>query len=189
MNVSIRRACIEDASAIAELKLTTFREAFLEDFGIPYPPADLADFEAASYGAEKIIAELFDPRHATWVADDGKRLLAYAHVGPCKLPHRDVKPDEGELYQLYLRRSAQGSGLGGRLLDISLEWLSDNMPGTIWLGAWAGNARAHAIYVSRGFVKVGEYEFKVGAWVDQEYIFRREPPGNHVKSTKQASTA
>ncbi|MEO8722106.1 MAG: GNAT family N-acetyltransferase [Sphingobium sp.] len=173
MTFSIRRAYIEDAHTIAELKLTTFREAFLEDFAIPYPAADLAHFEAASYGPAKIATELSNPLHATWVADDGDMLLAYAHVGPCKLPHRDVQPNEGELYQIYVRRSAQGSRLGGQLLDISLEWLGNNTPGAIWLGAWAGNARAHAIYSSRGFVKVGEYEFAVGDWNDREFIFRR----------------
>lgn len=164
-----------DADALAALKLETFRESFVEGgFAIPYPPADLATFEAASYSTEKIAVELADPTHATWIADIGGRLIGYAHVGPCKLPHAEADPAQGELYQLYVRDEAQGLGLGKRLLDLALGHLAETRPGMpIWLGVWSGNSRAQAIYAKYGFAQVGAYEFPVGAWRDREFIFRR----------------
>jgi diamine N-acetyltransferase len=171
----LRRARPEDAAVLAELKLATFRETFLEGFGIPYPPGDLARFEAETYSPARISAEIADPAHATWVceAPDGA-LLAYAHAGPCKLPHPEATSASGELYQIYVRRAAQGMRLGPKLLDAALDWLRDTYPGPVWLGVWAGNDRAQAFSGARGFHKVGDYHFMVGDHRDDEYIYRRD---------------
>lgn len=172
---TIRPAAAADGEALAALKLAAFRETFLDGFAIPYPPEDLARFEAESYGPARIAAELADPAHATWVARDGAgRLTAYAHAGPCKLPHPDASPAQGELYQLYALNAAQGRGLGRALLDEALGWLARAMPGPVWLGVWSGNKRAQLLYAKRGFRKVGEYGFSVGDWTDREYILRRD---------------
>lgn len=173
--VRLRMATAPDAAALAALKLLTFRETFLEDFAIPYPAPDLARFEAETYGEARIAAEIADPAHRSWLCEaaDGA-LLAYAHAGPCKLPHPDATPRAGELYQLYVRRSAQGLGLGRQLLATALEWLAATYPGPLWLGVWSHNRRAQAVYAGAGFRKVGEYHFMVGDHRDAEYIFRRD---------------
>jgi len=173
MTVAIRPATPDDVEALAALKLATFRETFVEGFAIPYPLEDLALFEQASYAPATIAAELANPDHATWVAEAGAHLLGYAHVGPCKLPHPDVRPGAGELYQLYVRGKAQGMGLGGRLLTITLDHLEAVRPGPAWLGVWSGNLRAQAVYAARGFMRVGAYRFPVGDWFDDEFIYRR----------------
>ena len=158
---------------LAALKLATFRETFLDGFAIPYPPADLAMFERDSYGEAKVAAELADPAHATWVAEQGGALVGYVHVGRCKLPHPDARAEHGEIYQLYVAGAAQGLGLGGALMAAALDHLAVTRPGPLWLGVWSGNHRAQAVYARLGFGKVGDYLFPVGDWTDEEYIFRR----------------
>lgn len=173
---AIRDALPADAAALSRLKLTTFRETFLEDHAVPYPPADLAVFEAQAYGLDRVTADLADPSHHSWVVDgaDGE-LIAYAHVGPCHLPHADVRPGDREIYQLYLRRQAQGSGLGARLLGHVLAWLAQrDADAPVWLGVWSGNLRAQALYRRWGFTVVGEHRFHVGSWVDEELTMRRD---------------
>jgi ribosomal protein S18 acetylase RimI-like enzyme len=175
MSAVIRPARPDEASALAELKHGTFRESFVDGgFAIPYPPDDLVVFETATFGIEKIRAELSDPGRMTWVAELDGRMVGYAHVGPTKLPHPDCLPEHGELYQIYVLQEAQGLGLGTRMMDLSLAYLADQRPGPIWLGVWSGNLRAQAIYATRRFVKHGEYEFPVGTWRDREFILRRE---------------
>lgn len=175
--ITLRRAHVDDAVALATLKRDTFRETFLDGgFGIPYPAADLAIFEEASYSPAVVAAELADPERAAWVAERGGALLGYAHVGPCKLPHAEVRPGDAELYQLYVRRAAQGSRLGARLFALALEHLAAARPGPVWLGVWSGNHKAQAFYAARGFEAVGGYRFPVGAWFDDELIFRRASP-------------
>jgi ribosomal protein S18 acetylase RimI-like enzyme len=172
---TIRLATPEDAAPLAALKLAAFRETFIDGFAVPYPAADLARFEAESYGVAKVAAELADPTHASWVAvEEGGALVAYAHVGPCKLPHRQASAAQGELYQLYALNAAQGKGIGKALMTAALDWLGRAMQGPVWLGVWSGNERAQAVYARYGFRKVGEYGFPVGDWTDHEYIFRKD---------------
>ncbi len=174
-DITLRRATLADVAPLAALKLDTFRATFLDEgFGIPYPPADLAIFEAQSYGLPAIEAELADPELATFVAEAEGGLLGYAKVGPCKLPHPEVKPGDGELGQLYLHRAAQGLGLGRRLMDMALAHLAAHRPGPVWLGVWSGNHKAQKFYHAYGFRKVGDYLFPVGDWRDEEFIFRRD---------------
>jgi ribosomal protein S18 acetylase RimI-like enzyme len=168
----IRDAKPADAAALSRLKLATFREAFLEDHAIPYPADDIVVFEAETYGLDRVTAELADPAHRTWVVDGANgELIAYAHVGPCKLPHEDVRPGDWEIYQLYLRREVQGGGLGSALLAHVLDWLADQN-GPIWLGVWSGNHGAQALYKRWGFTVVGEHRFRVGSWLDEELTMR-----------------
>lgn len=173
MNPIIRPARADEAEALAALKLTTFRETFIDGFAIPYPPADLAIFEAESYGTDAVAAELANPDVTTWVAEGDGRLLGYAKVSACKLPHPEVKPGAGELCQLYVRRDAQGMRLGQRLMDTALDHLAVARPGPVWLGVWSGNLKAQRFYAAYGFSKVGDYLFPVGDWRDEEFIFRR----------------
>ncbi len=170
----IRTARPEDAAALAALKLVTFRQTFLDEgFGIPYPPADLAIFEADCYSEASVASELADPALQSWVVEEAGRLIGYAKVGPCKLPHPEASADHGELYQLYVLREAQGMKLGKQLLELCLDHLAATRPGPVWLGVWSGNDKAQSVYLANGFEKVGDYRFKVGSWYDEEYIFRR----------------
>ncbi|MBU6267488.1 MAG: GNAT family N-acetyltransferase [Sphingomonadales bacterium] len=171
---AIRPATAADAPALAALKLATFRATFLDEFAIPYPPDDLAVFEAETYGLAKVESELADPAHRTWVVDGANgQLDAYVHLGPCKLPHPDLVDGDPEIYQLYLRREAQGRGLGKLLLDHALAHLGTERP--VWIGVWSGNDRAQHVYGQRGFHPVGTYEFPVGEWRDAEVIMRLDP--------------
>jgi ribosomal protein S18 acetylase RimI-like enzyme len=173
MKPVIRPAVPEDVERLAALKLETFRETFLDGFAIPYPPDDLALFETASYSPAAVAGELADSGRMNWVVEADGRLIAYAQVGPCKLPHPEVGQGNGELYQIYVRGEAQGLGLGKRLLAVALDHLAEHRPGPVWLGVWSGNLKAQQVYRKIGFAKVGEYQFPVGNWRDEEYIFRR----------------
>lgn len=173
--LAIRRALAADAAALAQTKRASFRETFMGGYlDIPYSAEDLALFEAKAYSEEAVAAEIADPARAQWVAQapDGV-IAAYIHVGPCKLPHEDVRPGDSEIYQLYVLADWQGEGLGRRLLDIALDWLGEQRPGPVWLGVYSENLRAQAVYARYGFVKVGDYEFEVGDHRDHEFIFRR----------------
>lgn len=171
---AIRLAAPADVLALAALKLRAFRETFIEDFAIPYPPAGLALFEADTYGAARVAAEIADPAHASWVAADaGGALVAYAHAGPCKLPHAELRSGEVELYQLYMLRGQQGGGLGRALMERALGWMEGRSSGRQWLGVWSGNERAQRFYARFGFRQVGTYDFPVGDHRDHEFIYRR----------------
>ncbi len=171
--ITLRRADAADAGTLTMIGRQTFRETFLEGFAIPYPPEDLASFMEANYTQAAFERKLADARQATWIAEEDGSALAYANAGPCHLPHPDASPTDVELNRLYVLRAAQGSGLGRRLLEATLGWMMAQGPGPLWLGVWSGNLKAQDLYSRYGFSKVGEYQFPVGTWRDQEFIFRR----------------
>lgn len=176
-DVTLRVATPADAHTLSALGWETFLDTFVRGFAIPYPPADLDAFFAASYAPERCAALLADPAQRAWLAERGDAPVGFATAGPCALPHPDVRPNDGELKRLYVLPSEKGTGLAARLMDEAMSWLEARDPGPIWLGVWSGNLRAQRFYARRGFAKAGEYDYVVGASRDHEFILRRPPGG------------
>lgn len=169
--LSIRRAGAGDAQALSEIG----RETFVATFAHLYPPEDLSAFLEQAYSPQAFARFLAADGHALWLAEEGGRAIGYAQAGPCALPHPDATSACGELKRLYVRRDAQGGGLGSTLLDEALGWLE--APGRrLWIGVWSQNFGAQRLYARRGFAKVGEYEFPVGNTRDHELILSRPSP-------------
>ncbi len=167
--ITIRRAGPGDAAVLAEVG----RDTFVETFAHLYPPEDLKAFLGTSYSPEAFARFLGAQAHALWLAESGGRSVGYAQAGPCALPHPEVTPACGELKRLYVRQETQGAGLGSRLLQTSLDWLA--APGRrLWIGVWSRNHGAQRLYERHGFRRVGEYQFPVGATLDDEFILSRE---------------
>jgi diamine N-acetyltransferase len=165
---TIRRAMPGDIETVGALSAETFSETFAH----LYPPADLAGYLALAHTAERYRAWAADPAYALWVAEREGEMIGYTLAGPCHLPHPEVTPGCGELWRIYVKRSAQGSGLGVRMLETALDWLE--APGRrLWIGVWSENVGAQRLYARYGFAKVGEYEFAVGESRDHEFILSR----------------
>ena len=166
--ITIRRAGVDDAEALAALGAQTFTETF----GRLYPPEDLEGFLAQSYAPWTFAGFLERPDQAMWIAEDSSGPVGYVHAGACALPHPEVTAGCGEVKRLYVGRGRQGAGLGGHLLEVALDWLE--APGRkLWIGVWSENHGAQRLYARYGFSKVGEYEFPVGNTRDHEFILRR----------------
>ncbi len=174
----LRRARPEDAPALTTLGRSSFTAAF----GHLYPPSDLEAFVAAAHTPKRYLAWIADPDCAVWIAEQ-EIAVGYALAGHCDLPHPEVTADCGELKRIYLSPQAQGQGLGTALLDTALGWLA--RPGRqLWIGVWSENHRAQRLYASRGFHKVGEYQFAVGECRDREFILRRDTEAPIVSSAR-----
>ena len=165
----IRRAGDADAEALSALSAATFAATFAH----LYPPEDLATFLEEAYAVERSRAQLRDPRTATWLMEVDGQAVGYAMAGSCALPHPEVTAACGELKRIYLLPDWQGGGRGSRLLARALEWLETETAGSLWIGVWSQNLGAQRLYERLGFAKVGEYQFKVGARRDREFILRR----------------
>lgn len=171
---SIRPATAADIPQLSGLGGRTFVETFVDGFGIPYPPADLATFIEEAFGEAAIAANLANPEQGWWVAADESGVIGgFANVGPCSLPHPDASKANGELKRLYIGKEAQGLGLGTKLLDVALADMAERFSGSEWIGVWSGNDKAIRLYGHYGFRPAGEYKFPVGDWLDDEFILRR----------------
>ena len=170
---TLRIAGPQDAERLSRLGWETFLDTFVRGFALPYPPADLDHFFAASYAPERFAAALADPGRRAWIAERDEEAVGFATAGPCALPHPDARPEHGELHRLYVLPAEKGSGLAARLMETALAWLERDGPRPLWLGVWSGNHRAQRFYARYGFSKAGEYKYPVGATRDHEFILRR----------------
>ncbi len=169
MNLSLRRATLDDADTVSSLGARTFTQTFEH----LYPPEDLETFLAHAYGLERTRADLAHPDKATWLLEDDGEAIGYASAGPCDLPHDDVRPGDGELKRIYVLKEHQGGGKGSMLMHAALAWLEKDGPRPLWIGVWSENFGAQRLYERMGFAKVGEYFFPVGEVRDLEFILRR----------------
>ena len=156
--------------ALAALARAVFIETFVDGLSLGYPPADLETFLSSAYAPTAVAGWVADPGSLVLVAEQGGELVAYAHGGENGLPVADGVPGDGEVKRLYVRRAAQGMGLGRALLQQVLDWLR---PRRVFIGVWSGNAKAQRLYGHYGFKVVGEYKFKVGDTLDDELIMGR----------------
>jgi ribosomal protein S18 acetylase RimI-like enzyme len=164
--IEVRRARSDDAQTLARLGAETFTTTF----GHLYKPEDLSAFLAKSHSFAAYQTLLADSACAAWIAENSTGMaMGYCVAGPCTLPVPDPKPQSGELSRLYLRPEAQGLRLGSQMLDIALAWLTSRYK-HVYLSVYAENVRAQRLYESRGFGKICEYFYMVGAHADPEWI-------------------
>ena len=136
--VSLRRAELADADALAHLHLDVWDDAYT---GL-MPQGILDDRrERVDERVERWRDILTEPR-PTWVAEDAEGLIGFASAGPAR--DNDVD-DLLELYSLYVRASYWGAGVGYALLE---ETVGDR---AAYLWVLASNARAIGFYERQGF--------------------------------------
>lgn len=88
-----------------------------------------------------------------------------------------TESDPVELQRLYVDRRAIGHGVGGTLMQASLDAVRSAGHGTIWLGVWERNARAISFYERWQFKTVGDHEFQLGSDHQTDMIMARPVPG------------
>lgn len=171
--LTIRRATLADAPALAELGAATFVEAF----GYLYAPEDLAEFLASSHSQAACERHLHDSTVAIWLAETpGEPPIGYAIAGSCKLPVKNLEERAGEIRQLYVRAAFYKHRLGTQMLVTAFDWLESQNRKPLYVGVWSQNFGAQRLYGRFGFEKVGEYEFSVGRQRDREFILKKTVP-------------
>ncbi|OXE36943.1 MAG: GNAT family N-acetyltransferase [Phenylobacterium zucineum] len=119
----LRRACPEDAGAIARVHRQTMRKSL--DF-LPELHTETEDFV--------FMQNTFLPANEVWVAEVDGEVVGYIGFHPGWIDHLYIAPDH------------QGCGLGPALLD---KALSDGGARRLW--TFQQNLRARAFYEKRGF--------------------------------------
>lgn len=153
--IQMRPATPDDAFAIAELKVITWRDSYN---GL-MPEQALSNLDA--------LAEA--PHWRDWLSDkesgliallleEGDRLVGYALAGPMRFGDREGSEIEAdaEIYALYIHPVYQKTGLGKRLMAGLCERLID--AGFAKVGLWmvGGNDKAEQFYRAIGGEEQGK---------------------------------
>lgn len=155
------------------------KESFVHTFENYFDQKDLADYLVEGYNTSVYEQWIERDDHHIFVAFEGETVVGYAIVSPCRIPLENCGLDAsyastcGEIKRIYIHHSQFGSGLGQKLMTVSLNWLKDrNYCDRIYLDVFPSNMRAQNFYLRNGFENVGEYEFELGSKPARAFIFK-----------------
>jgi ribosomal protein S18 acetylase RimI-like enzyme len=137
----VRPATPDDAQAIAEIQVETWRAAYL---GVM--PREVLDGLDANESTRTWRHWLSVETTAQFVAERSGAVVGFASVGPSR-----HEPESGEVYSIYVRPDAWGTGSGSALMDAAVAWLADRWQEAIlWVAE--ENTRARRFYERYGWV-------------------------------------
>ena len=116
-DVSVRVAWADDAPAIAELQLRTWRETYA---GLLPDEAFPTDVEAAAAAWRTSFSNRRDARNRVLVALERNRVVGFAITSPAADPDCDPVAD-AELMEFTIDPAERGRGHGSRLLQAAVE--------------------------------------------------------------------
>lgn len=116
-DVSVRIAWADDAAAIAELQLRTWREAYA---GLVPAEALPTDVEATARAWRASLSTPKDARNRVLVALERNRVVGFAITSPAADPDCDPVRD-AELMEFTVDPGERGKGHGSRLLQAAID--------------------------------------------------------------------
>ncbi|MDA8129833.1 MAG: GNAT family N-acetyltransferase [Betaproteobacteria bacterium] len=149
-DASLHRLTAEDIDAVSALARTVWQATYSALISQAQIDAMLSD----RYAADRIRAQLDDPRHAWWIARRDASAVGFAHAA---LDGADCKLDK-----LYVHPARQRQGIGTAMLKAALDWARQHRCRRLWLQVNRGNAQALAAYRKYGFRIVESRVFDIG---------------------------
>ena len=169
--MNIRPVLSSDADELAAPLSELGAATFAGTFGHLYAPEDLAKFlkerQSEDYYRNAIAAE---DRHLWVLETDTGALGGYMELRPNDLPCEPPRPDALEFGRLYFLPEFQGQGWGGQFIEVAIEHARNHSFKEMVLSVFSENIPAQKLYGRHGFEKIGEYHFKVGDHLDEDWI-------------------
>ena len=138
---TVRRATPEDGRAIAEVRVETWRAAYVSV--VPQSVLDALDVDQSELWWTRAVAA---EGYAAFVAEQNDFVVGFVSVGPCS-----DDDDTGELYAIYVRPNSWSTGAGLALMDAGVDWLAERWPeAVLWVAE--ENPRARRFYERYGWI-------------------------------------
>jgi ribosomal protein S18 acetylase RimI-like enzyme len=142
--VTIREAAADDARAIAEVHVRSWRWAYRGH--LPDETLDALDVDEQEARWRKLGS---DPSITVLVAIDGNTIVGFASAGPND--DDAAPPRSAVVYAVYLEEHAAGKGIGRALLERAVEAMraAGSQRASLWV--LESNARARGFYEREGW--------------------------------------
>lgn len=176
----IRPAVLEDAHAIAHVHVESWKTTYA---GIV--PASVIEgldktFERRkNFWAKQI--EDNEPDNVLFVAEDAGEIVGFVSAGESRA--EVVEAYDGELYAIYLLQSAQGKGIGRKLIEACAKQLREIGFHSMFLWVLETNTESRGFYEHLGGKRVAEGTFEIAGatlkklaygWPDIRSLIRDE---------------
>ena len=168
--ITIRRATLDDAEALAHLAEVIFRDTFSTENNC----SDMDLYCAENFGPEVQQQEILDANGVTLLAEMEDQQIGFAHI-LLKASNASVSADRpSELRRLYVAKEWHGRGVAKELMAHILSVLTQAATDHIWLGVSEHNPRAIAFYRKHGFEVVGAHVFQFGNDPQRDLVMMAE---------------
>jgi GNAT superfamily N-acetyltransferase len=147
--VVVRRARPSDALRLGEAHVQAWLDAYRGI--VPQDVLDGLSVERRATSWQRLLAR---SEVATWVVEDGGRMVGFASVGPAEDEGEDPSVT-AELLAMYLLEGYWGRGLGRRLMEIVTEEMDKRGFEHALLWVLEANDRARRFYEKGGWVADG----------------------------------
>lgn len=174
MSYHIRRARLDEATAVADLAIETFPMAC--------PPSlsehDMLAYIDAHLTAQRFAEHLAHPERDVLVASDDTRLLGYVLLffDADGAPARELGvtlATSGLLSKCYVRSECHGRGVAAALLEAAERRAGERGVQGLWLNVNYDNHRAQRIYAKHGWERVGCVDVLVGQAVHHDPVYQK----------------
>jgi GNAT superfamily N-acetyltransferase len=173
-NLSVRRACVGDARAIAEVAVRGWQAAYRGT--LPDDFLDGLSVVARETGWRELLERDTTGQTPAWLAEREARVLGFVSSGPPR--DEDVPLPAAEVYAIYVLPEAWRSGLGRGLLETATQHWREQ--GAVALVLWVleANEPARAFYAAQGWQPDGsrrQFELAGLSAPEVRYRLRLQP--------------
>jgi diamine N-acetyltransferase len=170
LNLSIRKASINDIEELQSIAKQTFSETFSSG----NTEENLRKYLEEGFSKEKLTAELTDSNSEFYFALSSNQVIGYLKVnsGPAQTELKDQRAMEIE--RIYVLNEFHGKKAGQALFEKALQLAGQKNAAYLWLGVWEENTRAIKFYRKNGFEEFDRHIFILGNDEQTDIMMKRE---------------
>ncbi|MHA4741742.1 GNAT family N-acetyltransferase [Dyadobacter sp. MSC1_007] len=157
-SLTIRKATLEDLTALQLLA----KETFFETFAGANTEEDMRKYMTENFSDAKMTAELTNPNSQFFIAWEGDIPLGYLKVNAGEAQTELQDETSLEIERIYVKSAYHGKKVGQVLYEKALETAQLENKAYLWLGVWEENPKAIRFYEKNGFVAFDKHIFKFG---------------------------
>lgn len=160
MKLTIRRANIEDAAALAALS----KQTFFDTFTGTCTEEDMQGFLEEYFNTDQVKKELLNENDFYFFAEIDGVPAGYLRMMEDYSNFELMKKWKAlELKRIYVDKPFHGKGIAQQLINFIESFAKENKYEVIWLGVWEHNVRAKRFYEKSGFTDSGyTHDFPIG---------------------------
>lgn len=169
-SITIIQADRSHATRLANISLTSFREAFEKDNN----PEDFKAYTDQAFNTEQILRDIEEPGSIFYMAYLNNEIAGYARVREStEVNHFFPGKNILELHRLYALHKHIGKGIGKALITHCLSSAKEKGVELMWLGVWEHNLHAQQFYNSFGFERFSSHVFMVGNDPQTDFLLKK----------------
>ena len=167
MSITITKADVSHAAAIATIGKRSFRHAFEHLFR---SREELFEYLETTYDPGKLVKSIRKENNIYLLAWREGVTVGFAKIKKHSLNDQIESGAQMELQKIYVLPEFQHSGAGTALLTEIKKLAKDIYPDHIWLDTHISNDKAIRLYEKNGFKKIGKHYFTIGTQTFEYHV-------------------